>query len=168
MPVNVGILTISDRSSSGERPDIAGPLLQKIVNVQGWSVAASAIVPDEIELIKSTLFNWAIDLKVDLILTTGGTGFAPRDVTPEATLQVITRETPGLSETIRLQGMKTNIHAILSRGVAGIYKNTLIVNLPGNPNGAVESFEVILPVLPHAIQLIQNTPTAETGHHVSG
>ena len=165
MMVKVGILTVSDRSSSGDRPDVSGPALKKIVENQGWTIDAYTIVPDEISRIKNILQEWVDIKKLNLILTTGGTGFSTRDVTPEATLQVITKETPGLSEAIRFEGMKSNLHAILSRGISGISKQTLIVNLPGNPKAAAESFEVIIPVLPHAFQLLQNNPDSEQGHH---
>jgi molybdopterin adenylyltransferase len=165
MTINVGILTVSDRSAKGERADLSGSALAEIANHQGWSLAAKSIVPDDIDRISAILIEWVDVRKVDLILTTGGTGFTARDVTPEATRLVIQRETPGLTEAMRSQGMKKNPHAILSRAVAGIRQKTLIVNLPGSPGGASESLEVILPVIPHAIQLLQNNPDSEIGHH---
>jgi molybdenum cofactor synthesis domain-containing protein len=127
-------------------------------------VAETAIVPDERAQIAATLTEWCDQLKLDLILTTGGTGFAPRDVTPEATLDVIERHAPGLAEFIRSESLRITPHAMLSRGVAGIRRRTLIVNLPGSPRGAVESLGMIMPVLPHAIELLRDEPAAEQHH----
>ncbi len=166
MTLKVGILTISDRSSRREREDLSGPALQKIVNDQGWHVERLAVVPDELEEIKNTLIHWCDEAKLHLILTTGGTGFAPRDITPEATLQVIQRHAPGIAEAMRSEGLKITPHAMLSRSVAGIRRNSLIVNLPGSPKAAVENLQVILPVIPHAIELISGSPTAEKGHQI--
>ena len=164
MTISVGILTVSDRSARGERPDTSGSALSQIISQQGWKVDASAIVADEFDQIIATLIKWSGELHIDLILTTGGTGFAPRDITPEATRQVIQKEAPGLAEAMRSQGARTNPHSILSRAVAGIRNKTLIINLPGSPSGASESLEAILAVLPHAIEILQNSPDAERGH----
>jgi molybdopterin adenylyltransferase len=164
MPIRIGILTISDRSWRGERPDKSGPALVKAVSQQGWQVTRTKIVPDDTEQIKKTLTEWADADELDVILTTGGTGFNPRDVTPEATQAVIQRPTPGLVEAMRNAGLHITPHAMLSRATAGIRSQSLIVNLPGSPSAAVENLEVILPVLPHAIQLLRDEPSAEAGH----
>ena len=164
MTLRIGILTVSDRSSRGERPDTSGPALESAVIAQGWSVAQKAIVPDDRTAIQDTLASWADAGQVDVVLTTGGTGFSPRDVTPEATLAVVERQAPGIAEAMRLASLKVTPHAMLSRAVAGIRGRTLIVNLPGSPKGALENLEVILPVLPHAVELLKEAPGAEAGH----
>ncbi len=164
MTIRVGILTSSDRSSRGERPDLSGPALGKLVTSQGWTVWRSIIVPDELDVIREILATWADSGKVDIILTTGGTGFAPRDVTPEATSRVIDRQAPGLAEAMRLESRKTTPHAILSRAVTGIRGRVLIINLPGNPKAAIENFQVVLPVLAHAMELLKEEPNAEKHH----
>jgi molybdenum cofactor synthesis domain-containing protein len=166
--LRIGILTVSDRSSSAERPDLSGPALQEVVNAQGWSVEKADILPDDLQAIKSYLTTWADSNSLDLILTTGGTGFGPRDVTPEATQAVIDREAPGLAEAMRAESLKITPHAMLSRSKVGIRGSTLIVNLPGSPRAAVENLTVILPVLEHAIALLQNDPGAEAGHEPAG
>jgi molybdenum cofactor synthesis domain-containing protein len=127
-------------------------------------VTRNAIVPDEPELIRARLREWADSAEIDLILTTGGTGLSPRDRTPEATLEVLERQAPGLAEAIRAVGMRQTPHAMLSRGVAGARRATLIVNLAGSPKAAKEGLEVILPALPHAIALLSGRPEAEAGH----
>jgi molybdenum cofactor synthesis domain-containing protein len=164
MTLLVGILTVSDRSSRGERPDASGPALAEAVLAEGWQILRRDIVPDELERLKDVLKAWADSGEMDLVLTTGGTGFSPRDVTPEATLAVIERTAPGLAEAMRAASLRVTPHAMLSRAAAGIRRRTLIVNLPGSPKGAVENLGVILPVLPHAVQLLQEDPTAEAGH----
>ena len=164
MTLRVGILTLSDRSASGERADASGPALADLIRAQGWSVAKQEILPDDESAICATLIQWADGGQVDLILTTGGTGFAPRDITPEATRAIIEREAPGLAETMRAESLKKTSHAMLSRAVAGIRKRTLIVNLPGSPKGAVENLQTILPVLPHAVQLLTDDPNSEVSH----
>ncbi|RME91349.1 MAG: MogA/MoaB family molybdenum cofactor biosynthesis protein [Anaerolineae bacterium] len=163
-PLRFGILTVSDRSARGERADTSGPALAQTVLAQGWEVARSAIVPDDYETLCETLSTWADARDLDIILTTGGTGFAPRDVTPEATLAVIEKQSPGLVEAMRAASLKVTPHAMLSRAVAGIRGRTLIINLPGSPRAAVENLEVVLPVLPHAVQLLRESPDAEAGH----
>ncbi|MGE5123554.1 MAG: MogA/MoaB family molybdenum cofactor biosynthesis protein [Acidobacteriaceae bacterium] len=164
MAMRIGIITISDRSSRGERPDTSGPALAQIFTQQAWQVARTTIIPDEFELIVATLTEWSDSNEIDVIFTTGGTGFSPRDITPEATLAVIHRSALGLTEAMRSAGMRITPFAMLSRAVAGIRGRTLIINLPGNPKGAVENLEVLLPALPHAIQLLRGDPTAEAGH----
>ncbi len=164
MTIRFGILTISDRSARGERTDSSGPALAALIQAQGWSVTRQTILPDEKSAICSSLLEWADGGDCDVILTTGGTGFASRDVTPEATRAVIERETPGLAEAMRLESFKKTPHAMLSRAVAGIRRRALIVNLPGSPKGAVENLHTILPVLPHAVQLLKDDPSAESSH----
>ena len=164
-PMRVGILTISDRSARGERPDVSGPALVDMAQSAGWQVDVQVIIPDEMPTIVEVLTNWVDVGKLDLILTTGGTGFAPRDITPEATLAVVDRLAPGLAEAMRQESLKITPHAMLSRATAGIRKRTLIVNLPGSPKAAVENLKVLLPVLPHAVDLLREDPAAEGGHH---
>ena len=167
MSIRVGILTVSDRSSRGERADASGPLLRQMTQQQGWTVERQVLVPDELAAIKATLMNWADVVRLDLILTTGGTGFAPRDVTPEATRAVIEREAPGLAEAMRAASLSKTPHAMLSRAVCGIRGRALIVNLPGSPQAAHENLTTILPALPHAIALLQESPDSEHGHQLA-
>ncbi|HNB53125.1 MAG TPA: MogA/MoaB family molybdenum cofactor biosynthesis protein [Anaerolineales bacterium] len=162
--IRVGILTVSDRSARGERPDLSGPALEDAARGYGWQVIWQAILPDEISEIREFLTQRADEQQIDLLLTTGGTGFAPRDVTPEATLTVVERLAPGLAEAMRAESLKITPHAMLSRGVAGIRKQTLIVNFPGSPKAAVEQLAIIAPALPHAVQLLREDPLAEKGH----
>jgi molybdopterin adenylyltransferase len=166
--MRLGILTISDRSSRGERADASGPTIADFISARlGWETAETEIVPDEAPAIRESLIDWADRLGLDLILTTGGTGFAPRDVTPEATRAVLERETPGIPEALRAASLKITPHAMLSRAVAGIRGRTLIVNLPGSPKAVRENLEVLLPILPHALELLQESPEAESGHDAS-
>jgi molybdopterin adenylyltransferase len=164
MPIKIAILTVSDRSFRGEREDLSGPALEAEVSALGWQVVETAIAPDEIDEIAKILSEWADSGLADVILVTGGTGFASRDVTPEATRQVVERLTPGLDEAMRAASLQITQHAMLSRAVSGISKATLIVNLPGSPRGAVENFQVIMPVLPHAVELLRESRDAEQGH----
>jgi molybdenum cofactor synthesis domain-containing protein len=163
-----GILTISDRSWRGERADASGPALQSLILAQGWQVVRMDVVADELEMICDCLVAWADSDEFDVILTTGGTGFSPRDVTPEATQQVIERAAPGIAEAMRAASLKVTPHAMLSRALAGIRKRTLIINLPGSPKAAVENLQVVLPVLNHAVQLLREHPDAEAGHQSPG
>jgi molybdopterin adenylyltransferase len=164
MAIRVGIITVSTRSSRGERPDTSGPALVESVSQQGWQVVHTAIIPDDFAKICQILVEWADGGELDLILTTGGTGFSPFDVTPEATQAAIQRRAPGLDEAMRAAGLRLTPHAMLSRAVSGIRARTLIVNLPGSPKGAVENLTVILPAVPHAVQVLQEDPSAEAGH----
>jgi molybdopterin adenylyltransferase len=164
MSIRFGILTISDRSAKGERPDASGPALAELLHAQKWSLVKQAILPDEEAALRATLIEWADSNELDVILTTGGTGFAQRDITPEATRAVIQRDAPGLAETMRAESLKKTPHAMLSRAVAGIRGQTLIVNLPGSPIGAVENLQTILKVLPHAVQLLTGDPGSEASH----
>ncbi|RCK75488.1 MAG: Molybdenum cofactor biosynthesis protein MoaB [Anaerolineae bacterium] len=162
--IRFAILTISDRSARGEREDASGPALKQAVEQYGGKVFLQKIVADEQRAIEEILRDWCDTDAVDVILTTGGTGCAPRDVTPEATAAVIERPVPGIAEAIRSASLKITPHAMLSRGIAGIRKRVLVINLPGSPKGAVQSFEIALPVIPHAVQLLRENAAAELGH----
>jgi molybdenum cofactor synthesis domain-containing protein len=147
----VAILTVSDRGAKGEREDLSGRTAQDAVEEQGWVVEARDIVPDEVEQIADKLRYYCDVLAVNLVLTSGGTGLSPRDVTPEATRQVIEREAPGFSEAMRAASLNKTPHAMLSRAVCGTRSSTLIINLPGSPRAVQENLEVILPALPHSL-----------------
>jgi molybdenum cofactor synthesis domain-containing protein len=157
----VGILTVSDRGSRGERPvDLSGEAIRELVTgALAAEIAAYTQVPDEVDAIQETLLAWCDEQALDLVLTTGGTGFAPRDVTPEATAAIVERPTPGLSEAIRAASLAITPFAMLSRATSGIRGQTLIVNLPGSPKGVREALAVILPVLPHGLALLRDRPT---------
>ena len=163
--IRVAVLTVSDRAARGERADASGPVIAQFVrDALKWSVAHTAIVPDDAAAICSALTEWCDEEKVDLIFTTGGTGFAPRDVTPEATRAIVDRDAPGLAEAMRAASLKVTPHAMLSRAVCGIRGHTLIVNLPGSPKACLENLETIALALPHAMQLLGEDPAAEAGH----
>jgi molybdenum cofactor synthesis domain-containing protein len=161
MQIRFGILTASDRSARGERVDESGPALVAQVLAAGGLVSRQAILPDDIGALAQCMIQWSEGGEVDVMLVTGGTGFGPRDVTPEATRQVIEREAPGLAEAMRAASLKVTPHAMLSRAVAGIRRRMLIINLPGSPKAAGENLEVILPVLEHAIRLLREE---DAGH----
>jgi molybdopterin adenylyltransferase len=161
---DVGLLVVSDRAAAGEYEDRSGPLLAQIISsATDWTTARRAVVPDEQAIIARTLLDWSAE-GLQLILTSGGTGFAPRDVTPEATKQVIDREAPGIAEALRAESLKITRHAMLSRAVAGICSRTLIVNLPGSPKAVQESMDILLPILPHALELLAEDSSGEAGH----
>lgn len=149
------ILIASSRADRGERPDKTGPVLEKRLTEIGYSVAYVTIVPDDLSRIESILRDWVNNEKIPLILTSGGTGLSPDDVTPEATLRVIDRRIPGIEETMRRESSKITPFGMLSRSVAGVAGRSLIVNLPGKPDGALENLKIIEPVLDHALQLIR-------------
>jgi len=150
-----GVLTISDKGSRGERYDESGTVVRECLAPLGIRWAGYDVVPDEREVILAKLKEWADEAGLDLIITTGGTGLSPRDVTPEATLAIVDRLVPGFAEAMRAEGLKKTPLAMLSRAVAGIRKNTLIINLPGSPKAVAECLEVILPALPHAIETLR-------------
>ena len=150
-----GILTLSDKGSRGEREDTSGTALKEIMTKAGFKITAYAIIPDKVELIQQTLIEWADDRGIDLIISTGGTGVSPSDVTPEATAKVIDRDLPGISEAMRMASLKITPHAMLSRGRSGIRGNCLIINLPGSKKAAQENILTVLQALPHAIYKIK-------------
>jgi len=165
MRITLGIITISDRAATGIRKDESGPaLITLFENKENFSVIFTKVIPDEFEQIKSCLIEWCNQGNIDIILTTGGTGFSPRDITPEATLSVIQRSAPGLTEMMRIESFKKNPYAMLSRAIAGIRNSTLIINLPGSPKAAVENLESMLPVLPHAVSLLKLGSIPDTDH----
>jgi molybdenum cofactor synthesis domain-containing protein len=164
-PIRVAILTSSDRASAGSYEDLSGPALKSLVKQELHAeVVATQILPDDRQKIAAQLRAWADGGALDLILITGGTGFAPTDVTPEATHDVIEKEAPGLAEAMRAASLRLTPHAMLSRAVCGIRGHTLIINLPGSPRGAQENLRAILPALPHAIALLHGAPGSELGH----
>ena len=152
------VLTVSDRCSRGERPDEGGPLVAELLKNAGYEVIQTMIVPDERGRIEAALRQWCDREPVDLIVTTGGTGFAPRDVTPEATIAVCDRLTPGIPEAMRYASLQVTNRAMLSRAAAGIRKGTLIVNLPGSPKAARENLEAVLPALAHGLEMLSGRP----------
>lgn len=158
-PWQVGILTLSDKGSQGEREDLSGAAIRELLDPAVFAVPEYAVIPDEHETIVATLVEWVDAKQLDLVLTTGGTGVAPRDVTPEATRAVIEREVPGMAEAMRWASLQKTPHAVISRAVAGIRRQTLIVNLPGSPKAARENLEALLPALPHAIEKIKGDPS---------
>ena len=155
---HAAVLTVSDRSFRGERPDAGGPLVVEMLKNAGYEVTITAIVPDEQAQIEEKLCRIADSGEVQLLVTTGGTGFAPRDVTPEATLAVCDRLTPGIPEAMRYASMQVTNRAMLSRAQAGIRKGTLIINLPGSPKAAKENLEAILPALSHGLEMLSGRP----------
>ena len=161
-PYTCGILTLSDKGAKGEREDTSGPMLQKLLTEQGFRVKAYQIIPDQQLLIEAILTNW-VDVKgIDLVLTTGGTGVSPTDRTPEATRQVIDLEVPGIAEAMRQASFTKTRQAVWSRGIAGIRRKSLIINLPGSEKGARENIEAVLPALAHGLYKIKGG-TADCG-----
>ena len=153
-----GILTMSDKGSRGERQDTSGENLKAILSAQGYNISAYEIVPDREDIIAEKLVHWIDTLHVDLVITTGGTGVAPTDVTPEATRKIIEKEIPGIAEAMRQASLQKTINAVLSRGIAGIRKESLVVNLPGSKKAAAENLEAVLAALPHALDKIKGNP----------
>lgn len=149
----IAIITVSDKGARGERVDESGPAIMEMVKSLG-EVVSCRVLPDDIDILKEAMINMTDQEKVDLILTTGGTGLSPRDNTPEATLAVIDKEVPGLAEAMRMESMKKTGRAMLSRAVAGVRHRTLIINLPGSVKAVRECLEVILPVLPHGLEIM--------------
>src|SRR5947209_14451096 len=157
--ITIGVLTISDSGARGTRPDTSGENMRAMIaQLPDAVISAGAIIPDEREQIEVTLREWCDKRHLNLVLTTGGTGLAPRDVTPEATKAVIEREAPGIAEAMRAMSLQHTPFGMLSRGVAGTRGSTLIINLPGSPKAVKECLECILPVLPHAINLLTEGP----------
>lgn len=161
MNKKAAVITISDKGSVGLREDTSGPALVEILEENGWTVEYTSIIPDEKDQIKSELIKCSDELHMSLVLTTGGTGFSPRDITPEATLEVIERETPGIPEVMRAESMKITSHGCLSRAVAGIRKLTLIVNLPGSRKASKENLMSVLSPLEHGVKMIQSAGSAD-------
>ncbi|HBW38340.1 molybdopterin adenylyltransferase [Desulfosporosinus sp. BICA1-9] len=153
--MQVGVITASDKGSRGEREDLSGPTLAKLVQEIGGQVVEYVVLPDEQELLEETMRLWADERSLDLILTTGGTGFSMRDVTPEATLAVADRMVPGIAEVMRMESLKVTPKAMLSRAIAVLRKRTLIINMPGSPKAVRECFAAIAPAIPHGIQILK-------------
>ncbi|MGL5615992.1 MAG: MogA/MoaB family molybdenum cofactor biosynthesis protein [Sarcina sp.] len=153
----LGIITSSDKGYRGEREDLSGKVIKDIVEVNGFEVKDYVIVPDEKELLKEQFIKMADDLQVNLILSTGGTGFAPRDVTPEATKEIIDREAQGIADAIRMYSLSITKRAMLSRAMSGIRKKTLIVNLPGSPKACKEALDFVLNDIKHGIDILNET-----------
>lgn len=159
MQTQVGIITISDRASAGDYEDLGGPALKEVAKKTGWQILAEAIVPDEMTRIQETIRSFA-QQGCGLILTTGGTGIGPRDVTPEAIRAIMRVELPGFGEVMRAESMKITANAILSRNLAAVVDNALVIALPGKPSGAVECLSFVQGAIPHAVAVAQGTPTS--------
>lgn len=152
------VLTVSDRGAAGERKDLSGPVIQELLEPLGAILLEYRVVPDEILEIQRALMDWTDQEGVDLVITTGGTGLHPRDVTPEATRPLLDKEIPGMAEAMRWASLAKTPHAMLSRGLVGVRKKTLVVNLPGSPIAVRENLLVLLPAIPHALEKIQGDP----------
>ena len=160
--VRAGVITVSTRGASGKRSDESGPAMKDVLTAAGHTVVSAQLVPDDVAKVANAILD-AVRAGANVVLTSGGTGLSPNDVTPEATRRVIDREVPGIAEALRARSLAKTPHGMLSRGVAGAIGATLVVNLPGSPRAVRESLEVLLPVLPHAIELLAGE-SGETGH----
>lgn len=161
MSFTAAVLTISDKGARGERVDTSGPAIAAMLQADGWEVVYRSIIPDDLDLIKDGLIKCADQLGISLVLTTGGTGFSPRDITPEATLSVVQRLTPGIPEAMRAESMRITPKGCLSRSAAGIRNRTLIVNLPGSEKAARENLSAVLGALKHGIQMLLSDGSAD-------
>ena len=163
--MRAAVVTVSDRSYRGERPDVSGPVLKALLKDVGAEVIETTIVPDDPTVIAQALVRLADEVRCELIFTTGGTGLSPRDTTPEATKQVIEKDVPGMEEAIRQESLKQTPFAMLSRGIVGVRGQTLILNFPGSPKAVKECFAVVEPVLAHAVKLLRDeNPYADADH----
>ena len=163
--MRAAVVTISDRSSRGERPDVSGPVLRRLLEESGAEVVESAVVPDDAATIAHVLIRLADEVRCEVIITTGGTGLSPRDVTPEATEPAIDKRLPGMEAAIQQESLKQTPFAMLSRGIAGARGQTLIINLPGSPKAVQECFAVIEPVLSHAVKLLRDENPYQSAPH---
>jgi molybdenum cofactor synthesis domain-containing protein len=161
VPIVVGIITVSDKASRGEREDAGGPAIRELVEAAGATVGAYVVVPDEQDQIAAQIRAMADERGLDVVFTTGGTGLSPRDVTPQATLSAVDYQVPGLAEAMRAESLKKTPAAMTSRAVAGVRGRTLVVNLPGSPKGVRECLEVVMPAIPHAVSVMRG----EVGEH---
>lgn len=161
MDYTAAVITVSDKGYAGQREDTSGPALAELLEQKGFRVVHRAIVPDEAEMIKKQLMNCADERKIALVLTTGGTGFSPRDITPEATLEVIQRLTPGIPEAMRAESMKITPKGCLSRSVAGIRKRTLIINLPGSRKASLENIQAVIDPVMHGLDMLYSEGSAD-------
>jgi len=164
----VGILTISDKGSRGQRHDWSGEVIRECLSSLDSRVVKYQVIPDEVEVIAGKLAEWADNGGVDVILTTGGTGLSRRDVTPEATLSVVDKSVPGFAEAMRARSLEKTPMAVLSRAAAGVRKECLIINLPGSPRAVQECLEVVLPAVPHAVEIIKGEVTEHTCQEARG